>query len=236
MIRAVGFDLDDTLLDHRGAASAGLVALLEQQGWANESVPGLGKEWERIERIHFGRYIAGELTIAGQRRERVRELLTMIKVEVPDHELDELFVEYLRHYAKSWTAFPDVRPTLENLRGLGYPLAVLTSGLQEQQEAKLTSLGFLDFFDAVLAIGTLSAPKPDPRAFLELSSALGCPPHEVLYVGDDPHGDAIAATSAGLHGVWLNRDGRDGPDGIGTEVRTLDSLVPAIHEWDGMIA
>ncbi len=236
MIRAVGFDLDDPLFDHRGAASAAIAALLDEHGWAYQGATELGAEWRRVEQLHFAGYIAGNLTLIEQRRERLRDFLALAEVEVRDAELDELFDEYLAHYANSWVAFPDVRPTLDALHGSGFRLAVLTSGLQRQQEAKLTSLGFLDFFDAVLAIGTLSAPKPDPRAFLELTSALGCPPHEVLYVGDDPHWDAIAATSAGLQGVWLNRDGRDGPDGIGTEVRTLNSLVPAIHEWNGMIA
>lgn len=228
MIRAIGFDLDDTLLDHRGAASTAIAALLQKQGWVYGGAAEFGLEWQRIEGLHFANYIAGNLTLIEQRRERLRDFLALAEVEVRDAELDELFDEYLAHYANSWVAFPDARPTLDALHGSGFRLAVLTSGLQRQQEAKLTSLGFLDFFDAVLAIGTLSAPKPDARAFLELSSALGCPPHEVLYVGDDPHWDAIAATRAGLHGVWLNRDGRDTPEGVTTQVRTLASLTASV--------
>lgn len=236
MIRAVGFDLDDTLLDHRGAATAGLAALLRQRGWVYEGVTEFGKEWERIERLHFADYIAGNLTLIEQRRERMREFLASAEVELPDTELDELFEEYLLLYAKSWVAFPDVRSTLDNLRHSGFRMAVLTNGQQEQQEAKLARMGLTGFFDSVLAIGTLTVPKPDARAFLELSSALGYAPDEIVYVGDEPHWDALAATKAGLRGVWLNREGQDGPDGIGTEVRTLDSLIPAIHEWNGMIA
>ena len=236
MIRAVGFDLDDTLLDHRSAASAGLAALVKQQDWVYEGVTELGKEWQRLEQLHFAEYIAGNLTLIQQRRARMRDFLATVEVEAHDAELDDLFKEFLSHYAKSWVPFPDVRATLENLRSSGFHLAVLTSGQQEQQEAKLASMGFLEMFESVLAIGTLTAPKPDARAFLQLSSALGCLSDEVVYVGDDPHWDAIAATKAGLHGVWLNRAGQDGPDGIGIQIRTLDSLVPAIHEWNGMIA
>ncbi len=236
MIRAVGFDLDDTILDHRGAASAGIAALLKQQGWVYEGVTELGKEWQRLEQLHFAEYVAGNLTLIQQRRARMRNFLAMVEVEAHDAELDDLFREFLSHYANSWVAFSDVRPTLENLNHLGFRLAVLTNGQQEQQEAKLASMGFLGMFDSVLAIGTLTAPKPDARAFLELSSALGCAPEQVVYVGDDPLWDAIAATKAGLHGVWLNRAGHEGPDGIGIQVRTLDSLVAAIHEWSGMIA
>ena len=236
MIRAVGFDLDDTLLDHRGAASTAIASLLRQQGWVYEGATEFGKEWQRLEQLHFAEYIAGNLTLIQQRRARMRDFLALVEVEAHEAELDDLFKEFLSHYAKSWVAFPDVMPTLGELHHSGFRLAVLTSGQQEQQEAKLASMGLLEMFDSVLAIGTLSVPKPDARAFLELSSALGCPPHEVVYVGDDPQWDALAATKAGLRGVWLNREGQDGPDGIGTQVRTLDSLIPAIHEWNGMIA
>lgn len=34
---------------------------------------------------------------------------------------------------------------------------------------------------------------------------IGRPPHDVFYVGDNVHTDALAATQAGLRGVWLNR-------------------------------
>ena len=236
MIRAVGFDLDDTLLDHRSAASKAIASLLEQQGWVYQGATEFGREWQRLEQLHFAEYIAGNLTLIQQRRARMHDFLAMVEVEAHGTELDDLFEEFLSHYAKSWVPFPEVRATLENLRSSGFHLAVLTSGQQEQQEAKLASMGFLEMFESVLAIGTLTAPKPDARAFLQLSSALGCLPEEVLYVGDDPHCDAIAATKAGLHGVWLNRAGQDGPEGIGIQVRTLDSLVPAIHQWNDMTA
>ncbi|OIQ75936.1 phosphoglycolate phosphatase [mine drainage metagenome] len=93
-----------------------------------------------------------------------------------------------------------------------------------------------EFFDSVLANGTLTAPKPDARAFVELSAAVGHSSDEVVYVGDDPHWDALAATAAGLRGVWLNREDRVGPEGIHTEVRTLDALAPAIQAWNRPIS
>jgi putative hydrolase of the HAD superfamily len=141
VIRAVGFDLDDTLLDHRSAASSGLASLFAQQGWVYEGTAEFGAEWQRIEQRHFGDHIVGKLSLAEQRRKRLRDFLAQADIELPDSELDELFEEYLRHYAKSWVAFPDALPVLENLCHLGFRMAVLTNGLQEQQEAKLAHLG-----------------------------------------------------------------------------------------------
>ena len=65
---------------------------------------------------------------------------------------------------------------------------------------------------------------------MELALTLGCEPQEVVYVGDDPHDDAIAATNAGLHGVWLNRGGQEIPAGVKTEINSLSSLITSIRQ------
>lgn len=204
----MGFNLDGTLFDHCSAASFGLATLLRENGWVYEGSANLGQEWIRIERGYFAQYVAGNLTIVEQRQLRMRDFLTMTNVEVRDADLDELVTRYLLHHAHSWIAYPDVHATLNALRDSGFRLAVLTNGQQEQQEAKLTQMCIREMFSSVLAIGTLSVPKPDATAFMELALSLGCEPQEVAYVGDDPQTDAIAATSAGLHGIWLNREGQ----------------------------
>jgi putative hydrolase of the HAD superfamily len=233
VIRAVGFDLDDTLLDHRGAASRAIAELVRAQKWVYQGGFDFGLEWQHLEEAHFAQYIAGKLTTGGQRRARMRDFVAMAGMDFQDGELDQLFEEFLFLYAKSWAAFPDVFPTLETLRNAGFRMAVLTSGLQSQQEAKLSRMGVLEMFDSVLAIGTLTAPKPDPRAFLQLCSVFGRTQDEVVYVGDDVFSDVIAATKAGLHGVWLNRDGRDAPVGVRTQIRTLTSLATTLSERNG---
>jgi putative hydrolase of the HAD superfamily len=44
-----------------------------------------------------------------------------------------------------------------------------------------------------------------------IATRLRLAPEEVAYVGDQLQTDAIAATSAGLHGIWLNRDNAPAP-------------------------
>lgn len=227
MIRAVGFDLDGTLFDLCGAATAGLETLLQERGWVYESSACLGEEWIRIDREYFADFVAGNLTVSEQHRLRMRDFLAAGKVAVRYAELDELVERYLFHYAKSWIAYPDVRPALERLRNSGFRLAVLTNGQQEQQEAKLVRMGIRDMFESVLAFGTLSALKPEAMAFMDLSSVFGCDPHEIAYVGDDAHADAIAATNAGLYGVWLNREGQKKPEDVEVEITSLTLFNPS---------
>ena len=224
MIRGIGFDLDNTLFDHRGAAAAGMSSLLHKRGWVYEGESDLETIWQQIEQKYFSEYVAGNMTLAEHRRERMREFLAIANIHVTGADLNGLFDDYLEEYSNSWTAYSDALPVLETLRESGYALAVLTNGQQDQQERKLAKMGLSHFFTSVLAIGKVTHPKPDARAFLQMCASLECEPEEVVYVGDDPQVDAVAATRAGLHGVWLNRDGLEAHVGISNQISTLFML------------
>ncbi len=224
MIRGIGFDLDNTLFDHRGAAAAGMSSLLHKRGWVYEGESDLETIWQQIEQKYFSEYVAGNMTLAEHRRERMREFLAIANIYVTGADLNGLFDDYLEEYSNSWTAYSDALPVLETLRESGYALAVLTNGQQDQQERKLAKMGLSHFFTSVLAIGKVTHPKPDARAFLQMCASLECEPEAVVYVGDDPQVDAVAATRAGLHGVWLNREGLEAHVGISNQISTLFML------------
>jgi len=224
VIRGIGFDLDNTLFDHRGAAAAGMSSLLHKRGWVYECESDLETIWQQIEQKYFSEYVAGNMTLAEHRRERMREFLAIANIRAASADMGGLFDDYLREYSNSWTAYSDALPVLETLQESGYALAVLTNGQQDQQERKLAKMGLSHFFTSVLAIGKVTHPKPDARAFLQMCVSLECEPEEVVYVGDDPQVDAVAATRAGLHGVWLNRDGLAAHVGISNQISTLFML------------
>jgi putative hydrolase of the HAD superfamily len=57
---------------------------------------------------------------------------------------------------------------------------------------------------------------------------MGWEPSEVLYVGDDLQGDAVAAAGAGLWGCWLDRQRTDAvevPEGILRVHSLLDFVI-----------
>lgn len=199
-------------------------SLLHKRGWIYEGEPDLETIWQQIEQKYFSEYVAGNLTLAEHRRQRMREFLQTANLHADSSDLDGLFAGYLEEYSNSWVAYSDALPALETLRESGYVLAVLTNGQQDQQERKLAKMGLSHFFSSVLAIGKVTHPKPDARAFLQMCASLKCKPEEVVYVGDDPHVDAIAATRTGLHGVWLNREGLETSVGISNQISTLALL------------
>lgn len=224
MIRAIGFDLDNTLFDHREAATKGLELLVAEKGWTYIGDKSVGSEWHRLEDHFFALYVAGTMTLMDHRRARMRNFLTSTDVFIDDRDLDALWEDYLRHYSNSWVAYPDVTSVLGDLKASGLKLAVLTNGQQAQQEAKLAAMGLTHFFEVVLAIGTLDALKPDRKAFEHLCRVLDCDAEEILFVGDDLNYDVRASINAGLHGVWLNRNNSPAPTDIRSHVQTLSSI------------
>ena len=229
-------DLDDTLVDHRGAAAAGVRRWLLSEGWATEEqVPALVAVWNEVAERHFPAYRARRTTFLEHRRLRLREFLPTLDAVGPDaalwsdERLDAVFASYDAAYTAAWRAFDDALPCLEALAG-AVEIGVLTNGDQAQQEAKVIRTGLAGHVAAVLSSDALGVAKPDPSAFTTACARLGVAPGAAAYVGDRLDVDALAATAAGLHGIWLDRTGAGtagAPDGI-IRITTLADLGNAI--------
>jgi HAD superfamily hydrolase (TIGR01549 family) len=202
------FDLDGTMVDHRGAVLAAIRQIV--QGAASARLPAdeLVELWWDLERTHMRHYLDGECSFTEQRH-RLHAFLPLLGEPVPgDAGLDAWFAErYLPNYEGAWSCYPDVFPCLEALAGLPGPprRAVLTNGDPQQQRAKLARFGLLGHFEAVLTSADLGVAKPDPAAFTAACRWLDVNPRDVISVADWLEGDVIAATRAGLTAVWLDR-------------------------------
>ncbi|WP_335938685.1 HAD family hydrolase [Streptomyces sp. PTD5-9] len=221
VIRAVLWDIDDTIFDYSGADRAGMRALLEQEGLPDGygSVEQALAAWRTLTAVHWARFAAGETDFPGQRRDRVREFLSRA---LDDAEADEWFGRHVTHYEAAWALFPDVLPVLDRLAG-GFRHAVLSNSSLQHQDRKLRALGVRDRFEAVVCAVELGVSKPEAGAFHAACEALALEPGEVAYVGDEPDIDAGGAIAAGLAGIWLDRRERGGRPEL-VRISGLDQL------------
>jgi len=204
-VKAVIFDLDNTLFDHTGSATYAIRTWISELGGTPSEE--LLAQWFAIEDRNFNAFLAGELTHQEQRRGRLRDFLPLLGLAVPptDAELDEFFTGYLHHYTNSWTAFPDARPALEVARGNGWRIGVLTNGSTRQQNAKLRAIGLADLVDVVCTTESLGVSKPARETYLRTCEALGTDPAETLMIGDNLELDVLGAQAAGLTARHLDR-------------------------------
>lgn len=214
-IRAVVWDVDDTIFDYTTADRAGMRAHLAAEGLLSgyDSVEQALASWREFTTLHWARFAAGEASFEGQRRDRVRSFLDE---PLTDDEADEWFQRYIGHYEAAWALFPDVLPVLDGLAG-SHRHAVLSNSSLHVQDRKLRVLGVHDRFEVILCAAELGVSKPEAAAFLAACDALGLPPHQVAYVGDHPEIDGRGAADAGLLSVWIDRGtlatGTDAPVG-----------------------
>lgn len=207
-LRAVLFDVDDTLVDHTGAQRQAILAQLRRVGMPDTEEQA--RRWAQIEWRHYTRYLDGELTLVEQRRERVRD---MLGVRLADAAADVWFAGYQRLLKLQWSAFGDAAACLDTLQSAGLRVAVVSNVDSDWQRRKLARCGLGGYFDVIVGPDTLGVGKPDPRTFHHACHALGVAPAAALHVGDQIVSDVEGALAAGLAAAWLTRGptSADGP-------------------------
>lgn len=125
------------------------------------------------------------------------------------------------------TLFDDVAACLPRL-ATHVRLGSLTNG-----GADLQAIGLAHHFDVSLAAHQLGCAKPDPAIFHAACDALALQPAQVAYVGDDLALDVEGAQRAGLHGIWMNRAGAPAKSEH-THIRP-DASCQSLHELESWL-
>lgn len=98
--------------------------------------------------------------------------------------------------------FPEVAQTLRQLRAAGKQLALCSNLAAEYGPIVRQLLPGLDAYALSFEIG---AAKPDPAIYRAICTALGAPPHQVLFIGDSKRSDLHGPQAFGMQAHWLDR-------------------------------
>lgn len=228
MIKAVLFDVDDTLVDTRGAFRHALATVAARYLDAETPADELTHVWRSDAGGHYRAFTRGEIGYREQRKLRANALHVMYGGPVMDDAAyDEWNEQFERAFQEGWRAHEDAAPCLAELGEAGVAYGGLSNAALNYQQVKLAACG-LERMPMLVGVDTLGFGKPDPRVFALACEKLGLEPACVAYVGDELDIDAVAAAAAGLTGIWLNRAGQ-ADHGVGHSVVSIASLTE-LHE------
>ena len=197
MIRAVLFDLDNTLVDFIRMKHAGVEAAVAAM--ADAGLPISEREAER--RIYE---IYRECGIEYQ--EVFDRFLEMLPDAAP-RLLAAAVSAYRMARNRYLQPYPGVRETLVGLLKRGVRLGVVSDAPRKQAWLRLVDAGLEVFFDAVVAFEDTGKVKPNPEPFRAAMALLGAAADETLMVGDWPERDLQGAAAIGVTTVFVRYGG-----------------------------
>jgi len=189
MIKAVLFDLDNTLIDFmrmkRLSCSAAIDAMIGA---------GLKVEHDKALKVLFELYDQYGL----EERKIFQKFLKKATRKVDYKILANGIVAYRRVRTGFMEAYPNVDYVLLKLKDKGIKLGIVTDAPKLKAWIRLAAIKLSNFFDVVVTFEDTKQHKPSKLPFKAALSKLKLKPQECLMVGDWPERDIKGAKAIGM--------------------------------------
>ncbi len=212
MIKAVIFDLDQTLLD-RDATFANYLSSQYDHFQLSSS------------RVTKSEYIDFILSIDDHGYTKKGEVFQRACREILSSTVSSktLLAHYQEEYGKEPVLYEGVKGALERLKKI-YQIGLITNGRVQSQMAKIEISGIKDYFDSIQISEAVGVEKPDPLIFQIGIQSLDRKPEECVYIGDHPKNDVEGAKACGMKGIWLRKAYYDPPIQMDGEIESIVEL------------
>ncbi len=134
----------------------------------------------------------------------------LLSIGINDDEFAALLAErFPEERRNNPFVYDDSYAVLDQLKGK-YKLLLLTNGSPDLQNTKLDiTPELVPYFDQIVISGAFGKGKPDPSIFEHALSLLEIDKEQALMVGDNLMTDILGATRAGIKSVWINRHDKE---------------------------
>lgn len=230
MLRAISFDLDDTLWP-----VGPVLRRAEQRMHAHlrRHHPQLARRFDLHGMLALRERVLDEHPELAKDVTRLRQavLARAARESGEDEARMEAVFEVFLEARNQVEFYPEVLEVLERLRP-HYRLGALSNG-----NADIARTGLSPYFSFAVSASGVGEAKPHPQTFIAAAEAAGVDRGELLHVGDDPETDIAGAVRAGVPCVWISRDGSPWPAADHPDIRpdariaSLGELPALLKDW-----
>ncbi len=191
-LKAIVFDLDDTLYSERDFVLSGFSAVAN---WASVNLE-ISPE--------AGYTTLFDLYSDGVRNNTFDRWLIIHGIDRP--EIVPTLLDIYRQHTPNISPFPEAIHLLKMLTQ-DYKIGLVSDGYLEVQQRKWSVLGIDHYFDAVVFSDALGREnwKPSTAPFKLVLEQLRIPPERSIYIGDNPRKDFFGARQLGMYTIQVKR-------------------------------
>ena len=227
MIKAIIFDLDNTLLDFvkmkQFAVKAAITAMIEA---------GLDVDEKKAYQDIFDLYV----NKGWENQQVFDDYLNQTVGKVSNKILAAGIVSYRRAREATLLVYPNVNKTLIELIKMGIQLSVVSDAPSREAWMRLYYLNLHHVFDPVLTFDDTGVRKPSAKPFEMALDILQASPDEVLMIGDWPERDVVGAKQIGMKTIFARYGDTFGTvdSGADWDVNDIYDLVNIVRELNNV--
>ena len=221
MIRAVIFDLDNTLIDFMRMKDAAVHAAADAMVDAGLQMP-VDRVVQGIEEVYREKGIEYQKVFD--------DFLNQVLGEIDWKILASGVLAYRRSREAHLVLYPHANRTLVELAKRGIKLAVVSDAPRREAWLRLVSLRIHFLFDIVVTFEDTGRRKPDPAPFRRVLERLEIKAEEALMVGDWAERDVAGAGQIGIRTVFARYGDIFNTEDSGAdhEIDDISELIPIV--------